>query len=42
MNVDTLAIYCDWMIDALEMLDKDVKVNVKAIAHDQDTDIVLK
>ena len=27
------------MIDALEMLDKDVKV--KAIAHDQDTDIVL-
>ena len=36
-----MAIYCDWMIDALEMLDKDVKVNVKAIAHDQDTDIVL-
>jgi len=39
--VDTLAIYCDWMIDALEMLDKDLKVKVKAIAHDQDTDIVL-
>ena len=41
VNVDTLAIYCDWMIDALEMLKKDVKVKVKAIAHDQDTDIVL-
>ena len=39
--MDTLAIYCDWMIDALEMLDKDLKVKVKAIAHDQDTDIVL-
>ena len=41
LNVDTLAIYCDWMIDALELLDKDVKVKVKAISHDQDTDIVL-
>ena len=40
-NIDTLAIYCDWMIDALEMLDKDVKVKIKAIAHDRDTDIVL-
>ena len=40
-NIDTLAIYCDWMIDALAMLDKDVKVKVKAIAHDRDTDIVL-
>ena len=29
------------MIDALEMLDKDLKVKVNAIAHDQDTDIVL-
>ena len=29
------------MIDALETLDKDVKVKVKAIAHDQDTAIVL-
>ena len=40
-NIDNLAIYCDWMIDALEMLDNDVKVKVKAIAHDRDTDIVL-
>ena len=29
------------MIDALELLDKDLKVKVKAISHDQDTDIVL-
>ena len=29
------------MIDALEMLDKDVKVKIKAIAHDRDTDIIL-
>ena len=40
-NVDTLAIYCDWMVDALAMFDENVAVEIKAEAHDQTRDIVL-
>ena len=27
-NVDTLAIYCDWMVDALAMFDENVEVEI--------------
>ena len=40
-NVDTMEIYCDWMVDALAMFDENVEIEVKAEAHDQTRDIVL-
>ena len=40
-NVDTMEIYCDWMVDAIAMFDENVEVDVKAEAHDQTRNIVL-
>tara|TARA_B110000967_G_C18840489_1_gene539105 strand:- start:1018 stop:1455 length:438 start_codon:yes stop_codon:yes gene_type:complete len=40
-NVDTMEIYCDWMVDALAMFDENVEIEIKAEAHDQTRDIVL-
>jgi hypothetical protein len=36
-----MAIYCDWMVNAISMFDKNVEVEVKAEAHDETRDIVL-
>ena len=36
-----MAIYCNWLVDALAMFDENVKVGVKAEASDQTRDIVL-